>query len=258
MQLHEKRNRDSANPRTIARVFEIFEEFSDCKRPLTSMQLSKKLKYPYSSTRVILQNLSSLGYLVFNEESRTYFPTARLSIIGDWITGSTHGLPNLTPLMKDLSRQAKETVTLSVLNGVRMQTVHCIRGPHPISFSISPGASVPIEGSGIGAAAISILDDYEIEQLQVKINQYREAQGKELLAEGTLARSAEAVRALGYSAGYNQYHKNTGGVSIHFPVQQTETIYVIAVGGPVDRIRPQEKALARLLVRSVRQFNQVF
>ena len=66
----------------------VLEYFRLCRQPRTISQISGDLGYPQSSAPVLLKTLVTLGYLSFDRSSNVYFPTPKVTSLGDWVPRS--------------------------------------------------------------------------------------------------------------------------------------------------------------------------
>ena len=68
--------------RSIKRTLEVLEYFDEENPSASVGGISKELGYPQSSTSILLKSLLNLGYLSYDDKTRTYRPTARVALIG--------------------------------------------------------------------------------------------------------------------------------------------------------------------------------
>ena len=68
--------------KSARRAFEILELFDRERRPLALKDILEALGYPASSGSALLKSLVALGYLDYDRDRRTYFPTMRISALG--------------------------------------------------------------------------------------------------------------------------------------------------------------------------------
>src|SRR3546814_3353376 len=66
-------------------VLRILEYFDSVQREACVSVISRTLKWPQSSTSVLLKSLVSLGYLQNDRFRRTYRPTHRVCLLGNWV-----------------------------------------------------------------------------------------------------------------------------------------------------------------------------
>ena len=68
--------------KSARRAFEILELFERERRPLALKDILDDRGYPASSGSALLKSLVTLGYLDYDNDRRTYFPTMRIAALG--------------------------------------------------------------------------------------------------------------------------------------------------------------------------------
>jgi len=63
------------------RTLTLFEFFADIQRDASISEMMKALKIPQSSLSVLVRFCTDMGYLAYNPDSRTYYPTLRFQYI---------------------------------------------------------------------------------------------------------------------------------------------------------------------------------
>jgi len=79
--------------KSVARVLEVLELFTRQREPMSGIQICRSLDYPKSSANAILKSLVELGYLALNPDNLKYFPSFRVTYLGDWIPGQLVNIP---------------------------------------------------------------------------------------------------------------------------------------------------------------------
>ena len=148
--------------KSARRVFEVFEYFDRERRPLSLKEVASALAYPASSGSALLKSLVALGYLDYDGERRTYFPTMRIAALGAWVEQALFGDGALLAFMERLHRLTAETVLLAAQRAIHAQYVHVIRSAEPLQFSVSPGTRRPLAASGMGWVLLSARSEAEI------------------------------------------------------------------------------------------------
>ena len=69
-----------------------------------------------------------LGYLNYNRVKRTYLPTMRLNLLGNWVAGYIQSEGGVRDLVNEMQRRTDETVGLSTQNSLFVQYLF-LRGP---------------------------------------------------------------------------------------------------------------------------------
>ncbi len=225
-----------ATIKSARRVFEIFEYFDRVRRPLALKDIADELGYPASSGSVMLKSLVALGYLDYDQESRTYFPTMRSAALGSWVHGSLFGEGDVARLMEHLHRLTDETIMLGTRSGLHAQYIHVINSGQPLHFAVKPGTRRPLASSGMGWVFLSALGAREIDVLRRRIN----AEQKSRLSQDELMKRVNAVRAKGYAFSKGAVSEGVGIIAMLLPKGPFGRRFAIGAGGPVARLERKE------------------
>lgn len=240
--------------KSAERVLDVFELFRDTQRPMNGTEICEALGYPASSGNALLKSLVARGYLSVDATSLRYFPSLRLTHLGDWIPGRVMSHAT-TELLEDLHAQTSETVTLSMRTGLFMQFITVLPGTFPISLRITEGYMAPLFGSVIGTAALSTLPQKQVQRLTRRVGSTPGSLAPGLTLEAVLE-EIEDVRARGYALAYDRVLPDTGAIAMPLPPMLAEQPLVIGVGGLSPRIRQSEAVLVRKMRASLRRLEQ--
>ena len=156
--------------KSAERVLKLFEHFAAAQQPATIKQLSEALSMPQSSTSMLVRNLVTLGYLEHRPQDRSYFPTLRLPLLGDWMTS---GLNLRTPFVdacQALAEKCGEVTFLAIQNGIFSQYVLVLDPALSRSMNIKSGIMRPLTRTSTGLCFLSRLHDDEIGRITRRIN----------------------------------------------------------------------------------------
>lgn len=229
-----------------ARVVEILELFARKRRSLSSTEISAALHYPKSSANMLLHTLVESGWLSLNSDSMRYFPTLRITALGEWLPSALFGGEAMNALVHELWENTQETATLSIPNGVHMEFVRIHIGTFPISLNLPEGTQVPMFGTAVGTAYLQTHSDDSLERL------YQRAR-----AEGALTDPAKAfsdylleirqARKRGYAMGYDRLLSDTGAIGVSVFAEGPDHAVVMGVGGLSSRIARNEATISRIM-----------
>lgn len=239
--------------KSVGRVVEVFELLRDTRRPLTGTEIGRALEYPKSSTNAILKSLVALGYLSLDQEGLTYFPTLRLTQLGDWIPAALLGSGQAANLLDELHDSTNETVTLSMQNDLSVELLRLIPGKFPISLRVGEGFMAPIFGTGIGAALLSTMPDARIVALAERFNAQTRRR-RDRVDVPTVLEEIRQVRDQGYAAAYDRLIDDTGAVAMPLPKSLEGRQLIVAVAGLGDRIRRNETAIIRTMRKAIARY----
>jgi IclR family transcriptional regulator, KDG regulon repressor len=239
--------------KSVGRVFEVFELFDEIKEPATATRIGRSLNYPQSSTIALLKSMVQLGYLSFDALERTYFPTMRISMLGQWIEESLYGEAGLTQLIAEIAEATGETVSLSCQNDLKMQFIHIQLGTQPLTLALKAGAVAPLFWSTVGWAALAEQTDAEIERLLERFNRLTRAKS-ERLALADVVEKVRIARAQGYAVGHNTYIPGVAAIAWVLPQAGKRRPVVLSIGGPSERLRVEEADIVRVVTDALARF----
>lgn len=203
---------ERATVKSARRVLEVFEYFAQGVHRASVMQVANDLAFPQSSTSVLLTSLTSLGYLQFDPEDRTYAPTLRVVLLGSWLQYELLGHGSLVAEMQRLRLRTGQTVMLGLQHGCFVRFISCLPGKDPQSLRYPVGTLRPVCRSAAGKVLLAGLADKEVLQIARTANaQTRESDrvsGAELLKE------LEEIRRLGYALTVDYPQPNRGTLAV--------------------------------------------
>jgi DNA-binding IclR family transcriptional regulator len=236
--------------KSAARTLELLETFARERRRLSAAELGRELDYPRSSMNMLLKSLVAQGYLAFDPEALTYFPTSKVTELGDWIPGKLAGTEALLATLELLRDGTGETVTLLRAAGLHMRVARVLRGSYPVALQLDEGTLFPMFGTAVGLAYLVRLPDPAVLSLLKRWN--GQAARSDALSLEKLHSDLARVRDQGYAAVYDGVVRDAGAISVGLPAEEPGETLVVTIGGMADRIRRNEAKLARELRKVVR------
>lgn len=238
--------------KSAKRALEILEVFARHRRPLALKEVLDELGYPTSSGSALMKSLVALGYLDYDRERRTYFPTMRITALGAWVPGVLFGEGPLLGALEDLNRRTGETVVLAVQSDLHAQYVHVIHPSEPLQLRIPPGTLRPLARSGMGLALLAAKRDAEIERLRRRINASGEGAGQ--TREDMMARVNE-VRARGYAFSRNAISPGVGIIGAALPNGPFGRTFAVGVAGRVADLEDKQAEIVEELQAVIRKLD---
>ena len=224
------------NPiKTSQRVFEILEAFEDVQRPMAMREIVTLLGYPASSASALLKSLVVLGYLDYDRSSRTYMPTMRVAVLGNWVHSALFGEGEILSLMQRLSQSSGETITLAVQSDLFVQYVYLIPSRLPIWYTVPIGMTRPIARSGIGWLMLGLRSDEEIDLILRRVN-FREQVANQRISLDSLLPEIEKGRENGFIFSKNTLEHGAGSIAMLLPERRFSRVFALGVHGPVERL----------------------
>ena len=231
--------------KSAARVIQILEFFDTVKRPCPVAEVADHYGWPHSSTSALMRSLVALGYLHYDAGSRSYLPSMRVALLGDWLYHATLTEGRLTHLLEDLNRQTGETVVLAAQNGLHAQYLRVLLGTNTLRMHLQIGTLRPLLASGTGHMLLTRMNDAAIRKLARKHNQ--EADEAARIDPDWLLGQVAAVRERGYAVSRNQVTPHATLIAMLLPTPAAEKPLAIGVAGLTDRLIPNEQRIVGLM-----------
>ncbi|WP_293865550.1 helix-turn-helix domain-containing protein [uncultured Alsobacter sp.] len=222
--------------KSATRAIEVLESFKLGQQPRSMSELASALGYPHSSMTVLLKTLVKLGYLNFDRRSRVYFPTPKVTALGDWIPRVLFGSGKILEAMKDLHAATGEGVFLGTRNDVYLQYVTTIPSIHALRFHIDEGTIRPITRSAAGWMLLTDMSDEQVDNIVRRANIATPDAAERVPVREIMDRLRE-IRARGYAHAENVPFLGGGTLAVLLPVKIQGQPAVLAVGGVAQRIR---------------------
>ncbi len=231
--------------KSVRRVVEVLELFRTERQALNATDIGARLAYPKSSCNALLKSMVSLGYMSIDSRNMKYFPTLRVTNLGDWLPAELFGEERMT-LLEELHAETGETVTLSVRNGFHMQFVTVIPGTFPMSLALEEGLKAPLLGTAVGIALLSTYSEDRINNLFARVpkNSLSVAHG---MTAGDVREEVLEARRTGYAQTYDRIFPDTGAVAMPVPMVHESNLSVVGVGGLASRIHSAEKQIIEIM-----------
>jgi DNA-binding IclR family transcriptional regulator len=222
------------------------ELFHEQRAPLRLKYIFEKLSYPQSSTTSLLKSMVMLGYLNYDRPTRTYFPTTRVSALGDWINHYVYGAGELFGLMDSIFQRTNETVVLSSQNDIFVQHVRVLQPSHPYKIPPSEGSMRVLTHSAAGLVLLSQMSLKSADKLRRHINAYEQNRSKPMSME-ELNEQLSWVRREGYSLLAAFPFPDAAGLAMPLPQSAHGAPLTIGVGGLNSRIARRKSEIIQIM-----------
>lgn len=231
--------------KSAGRALQILEFFDEVQREACVTEISRALRYPQSSTSVLLRSLVSMGYLQHDRYKRTYFPTRRVSLLGSWVDQSLMQRGELLDAAESLHRASQQTVVMATANGLYAQYIYVQRARRETDDTdlASIGRMLPIGKTAVGKALLSTYDEAYIAKLVRRLNAERD-DGDEPINHAEFYSELKSGRKRGWFRGGAAADGQSGLAAV---LDNERQLLVIGIEGPADEIAEQSEILTPLL-----------
>jgi len=221
--------------KSAERVLALFEFFAVQQKTATITEIAQALKMPQSSTSMLAKNLVELGYLEQDAEQRSYFPTLRIALLGQWIHHKADVAGPLAQLLDQVRNETDETVILAIRNDIYAQYILVQDSTDPLRLQVQSGLLRPMTCCSPGRVFLSLLTDTEVGRVIRRTN--NEVTDKRLvLSEAHVMEKVREARKRGYATTDGDMTPGAGSISVALPIPVGKKPLAISVGGPSTRI----------------------
>ena len=234
--------------KSAGRALQILEYFDDTRVQANLADVSRALGYPESSASILLRSLVTMGYLGYDRYNRTYHPTSRVRLLGDWIEPKLFAGDAMIHLMERIHEQAAATVVLASRNGLSAQYIYVVQSQADPIPHLTRGVTRAITHSVPGFALLSAVDDIELGKIVRRVNaDARDPADVRKLADvlGDVAR----VRNDGHILAASRYSPGVSVLAMPVPAGLSCTPLALAIGGRSEQMAARAPELAELMHR---------
>lgn len=242
--------------KSAMRVLEILEFFKHVRQPRAMSEISAALGYPQSSTTVLLKTLISLGYLNFNRHERLYFPTVKVTSLGEWVPTTLFSSPGILAAMNDVHAATGESVSINTKNDIYVQYVQVIQSVHALRFQVNESELRPMTQSATGWMLMSTMNDKMLDNIIRRANIVTQKNGERVDLPAMMEK-VRRIRSQGYAATENIPFLGGASICVLLPVTIQGQPVTLGLGGAAERIRQNFDHYLQILQRAAKALEPV-
>jgi DNA-binding IclR family transcriptional regulator len=232
---------------TVARALQILLSFTDGRSELGISELARELSQHKVSVQRNMRALEKFDFVEQNPVTRKYRIGVQVHRLGRLFAYSRLVEEHAEPLMQDLVADTGYTAYLATLRKGKMVIISSLEGGGPIRFSIPVGTVLPLNGTAVGKAALSALNESE----QQAILKDADLRGPDL---ARFLREVSQARKEGYAAVDSKHFPGAGAVAAPILDVGGRLIAVVSLGYAVGQVTPEKVvALGRQIQVAARE-----
>lgn len=203
-------------------------------RPRGVTDLATELGLNKSNVHRSLATLKSLGYVRKNLETEGYEMTLRLWELGSNIINRLSLKPAAFPFMQGLAERTRETVHLSVLDGLEVVYIDKIDSPEPVRAYSAIGGRAPAYCVATGKSLLAFQQDAVIAGLLFsKLKAHTE---QTIVKKGDFLKEMARIRQNGYSVNRGEWRATVRGLAAPIFGAGNRPVASIGLSGPGERL----------------------
>ena len=151
----------------LSKVFSIIETVvAGQDKGVIYSEIVAALDLPKSSVHRILKDLTELGYLNFNPETKRYFGSLRLAALGAEVMSNFQLREHVRPHLLELNRETEHTSNLAILDGTMGVYVDKVESKDfGIKLFSEIGKSFPLYCTALGKSLLAYSSDGTVEEI---------------------------------------------------------------------------------------------
>ncbi|PQM29490.1 hypothetical protein CVO77_00760 [Sphingopyxis lindanitolerans] len=220
--------------KSAVRALEVLELFDDLGRRAVVTEIAEILGYPISSTSVLLQTLAACGYLDLDPRDRSYYPTARVALLGHRTSEAFVTNGPILRLMTDLSDRTGAIVILAARSGVGLKYINILQARGRNAPHIVLGSVRPLTESQGGYAILSRMREREMQRIVTRIRTQSD-RPEAVPTQRQVQERIDEGRARGYFFGVDPVVTQGAQLATAFPDHIASEMSLI-IGGPTQSI----------------------
>lgn len=232
--------------KTFLKGLTLIEALSNSDRPRGVTELATELGLTKSNVHRMLAALAARGYVKKDVEHGRYELTIRLWELGSGVIGRLNVKAVAFPFMQRLAEQARETVHLSILDGLGVVYIDKIDSPEPVRAYSTVGGRAPAYCVATGKALLAFQPAKVI--ATIPFGQLKAYTDRTITQRDALLQELERVRQNGYSVNRGEWRITVRGIAA--PIFDANNAVVAAIGlsGPRERFNENKlREYARLI-----------
>lgn len=240
------------------RTLLILEYFDQVQRSVTLKEISDQLNLPKSSCMMLLRSMTILGYTHYDMNERTYRPTARLSLLGNWVSEDVFRNGGLIDLMHRLNRLSNETIVLASINDNSSQYIRVVQDSEDRrTVYRKPGTKRSLFTSSTGHALLSQLSSAKVSQIIKRINAEKSPDDN-LIRMDEVDEQLNLVRSRGYAYSSGWVTPGVSMIAMPLPLADADLPLAIGVARRTGKMQKTHEELHEFMKETIQTFTSGF
>lgn len=220
---------------TLLKGLNVLEALATSHSPRGVSDLARALGLTKSNVHRTLQTLVAAGYAKPAALPGHYECTLKLFEIASAIIARVDVRQAADPFMQQLAKLTKETIHLSVLDGIEVIYLNKIESPHPVRAYSVIGGRAPAHCVASGKALLAWQGDAVLQQLPGHLPAHTP---QSIDSRDAVIEELSRIRRTGFAVNRGEWRESVGGVAAVVFDAARKPVAAIGISGPVERLRP--------------------
>ena len=225
---------DSAS-RTVNRICDILNSFSDDEAMLTLTEISRRIELPKSTTYRFLLALESQGMVYSDANSRGYRLGHQLIHWGMLAQASIDLRKDSLPILHSLTESTGESSILSMRFGNISTWVEIVESRHALRLAMRVGQPLSLYAGASSKVLLAFLPEQEIEHILNGI-ELKPIKKNTITDLQKLRDELNSIRARGYATSFEETDSGAMGIAAPVYDHTGKSIAGIGILAPIARV----------------------
>ena len=226
---------------SIEKVLNILCSFNADHQELSIQEIAKKLNIPLSTTYKYIDVLVEKGFLVKDPDTRKVVLGLTAYKIGSLVADRLPLLHVAKPHMNALSKQSRETVSLTVVYGWESLCIEKIETPRRIQLRIEKGRSIPLHAGASQMILLAFQQDYFIDAMMedMVLTAYTD---NTIADPERLKKELKSIRDQGFAFSDGEYEPGAAAIAAAIFDHKGRVTAGLSIVGPRERLVGEKKS----------------
>ncbi|MCG8479584.1 MAG: IclR family transcriptional regulator [Spirochaetales bacterium] len=223
---------------TIGKAVGIIQTIQRAKRPLSIKEIAEAMDFNKSSLHHHVKTLTALKFLQRDKETRKYDIGLGLVHAGLSYLRRIDVKERAHSYMEELSRNVRESVHLSVLDGDRMMYVHKVEAdcrPRTMRCSCFIGVKTDLHSTAAGKVLLAHLDRTALDHIVADLSM-RRVTAHTITDRATLMDDLNVAKRRGYALNLQEHVLGMHAVAVPVRNHYSQCIASISVACPIEAV----------------------
>lgn len=246
----------SRHVEVVLKALDILDCFQT-KPVLTLKEIMEITQLTRSRAMRLTGTLEFRGYLIYEAETRNFFPGSRVYTLGKVFETHNTLVALARPILRDLVAKTSEFASLYVIEGTDLVALAREKGIHEISYSASEGQRMELHAGAAGKTLLAY-GPQEGRDSVLSSEKLKKLTSNTITNKTLLSKDLELIRLRGYAISEGERAADVWSVAA--PVFDHRGVICCAIGvtGPRYRIPEQLQAdFIEIVVRKAAEFSRL-
>lgn len=221
-------------PQLLEHIFSLMDCFSSQQPDLGVREAARLSGLPSSTAGRLMASMKEIGVLTQNPETHAYSLGGKVLAWAGVYTSTLDVRKKALPIMEELSRATRETISLYLLEGHERVCVEMIESPENVRIIARVGRRLPIYAGSAGKVFLAFLPAQK--QAEVLNSLVLEKLTPNTISDmEQLKAEIEKIKKQGFAVSNGEWILEASGVAAPIFDQGGEVCAVLTIAGPTQR-----------------------